>query len=71
MQSITPTERKFLEQLRKADAVFIYEDDGCKTFSRIRGFSNTPTNVQVKYGQGSDKKRAVRHLTVTLSADRA
>lgn len=64
--NITETEREFLKLLHKADAVFILDETGLRPFAWIRGFDHTPSGVNIKFGEGLDGKRAVRHLTITM-----
>jgi hypothetical protein len=67
LPKITDSERKMLDLLRKADAVFIYQDDGCRSFAWIRGLSEAPARVMVEYGQ-LDGKRMARRLKVNAEA---
>lgn len=64
--TITAKERKLLDLLRQADAVFIHIDDGMRSWAWIRGFLQVPAEVQIQYGQDEEDKRAVRHLTIKM-----
>lgn len=66
MQEITDSERKMFELLRAADAVFVLDETGLRPFSWIRGLSKAPATVNVKFAEGPDGKRMVRHLTVRM-----
>jgi hypothetical protein len=64
-EPISDSERKMLDMLRNADAVFIYQDAGCRSFSWIKGLSEAPARVTVEFGQ-LDGKRMVRRLKVNM-----
>jgi hypothetical protein len=62
---ITDAERKMLALLRDADAVFVYRDDGCRTFSWIKGLSEVPARASVEFGY-IDGRRVVRRLKINM-----
>jgi hypothetical protein len=63
--SIKETERKILEMIRSANVVVIYRDVG-HIFSHIKGLSETPASIDLKYGIGPDGKRWVRYATIKM-----
>lgn len=80
MPDCTPAERKMLDSLKKADAVFILADggfeepgDGPQTITWLRGFSERPScNFEIDYGhlpgENGQKwgERLVRRVKVTM-----
>lgn len=63
---ITDSEKQMLKLLHEAYAVFILDQTGLQPFAWIRGLSEAPADVTLKYGETSDGKPAVRELVVRM-----
>lgn len=67
---MTKDEEKFIAACRAADVIFVAQDCGQKAFSYIRGLSEAPASVVVKFGRGPDGKRAIRHVTIKMGVSK-
>jgi hypothetical protein len=62
----TDNERKMLDNLHKADVVFLYFDEDHSTLSWMKAFtSRPPATYECDYGH-IDGERVVRRMKVTL-----
>lgn len=66
MAECTDAERKFLDDLQRADAYYVWFDDDKSSRSWIRGFDQRPPgHINVDYGH-IDGERQIRRLTIKI-----